>query len=66
MKSDFYTIKMIANSVAKDSCLKKKHKDFSFPFIPLLNSLTGISLEPTMGLTLLDVVYSLLKEVVSA
>lgn len=46
--------------------LGKKHKHYSFPFTPLLNSFTGICLAPTVGLTLPDAVFPLVKEMGSA
>ena len=61
----FDTIKIIDNCCQRQ-LLEKKYKHYSFPFIPLLNSFTGICLVPTMGLTLLDAVFPLVKEMGSA
>lgn len=61
----FDTIKIIDNCCQRQ-LLEKKHKHYSFPLIPLLNSFTGICLVPTTGLTLLDAVFPLVKEMGSA
>lgn len=57
---DFYTIKIVI-VLLKTTCLRKAQG--LYLSVPCVN---GIYLEPTMGLTVLGCVYSLVKETVSA